>query len=68
MELQSARKQLEEVAHLCQELKNSYMRLDDNLKQEFKIGYGLDLDVDELARVLFDWSEIQHDRHHGKNQ
>ncbi|PYZ94558.1 hypothetical protein CR194_03220 [Salipaludibacillus keqinensis] len=62
MELQTIRKKLEEVAHMSQELKNTYYRLNDNEKKEFKIGYPMDVDVDELAKQLFEWSEIQFER------
>ncbi|WP_280768176.1 hypothetical protein [Salipaludibacillus daqingensis] len=62
MELQVIRKKLEEVAHMSQELKNTYYRLNDNEKKEFHIGYSLDVDVDELARQLYEWSETQLER------
>ncbi|CAM3722348.1 hypothetical protein [Alkalicoccus chagannorensis] len=66
MELHGTRKKLEDVAHAAQELKNSYLRLDENAKQEFKIGYHMEVEVDELARRLFEWSETQLERKHGE--
>lgn len=62
MELKIVRKKLEEVAHMSQELKNTYYRLDENEKKEFYIGYPLDVEVDELVRYLHEWSEIQLER------
>ncbi|SER42883.1 hypothetical protein [Salipaludibacillus aurantiacus] len=59
MQLQMIRRKLEEVAHLSQELKNSYMRLDENEQNEFKVGYPLDVDVDEFARHMYEWSQTQ---------
>lgn len=62
MELKVIRKKLEEVAHMSQELKNTYYRLDENEKREFNIGYPLDVEVDELVKYLHEWSEIQLER------
>ncbi|MGJ9381991.1 hypothetical protein CR203_09320 [Salipaludibacillus neizhouensis] len=62
MDLRTVRKKLEELAHQSQELKNSYHRLDEMEKKEFKVGYSLDRDVDELAEHLFEWSETQFER------
>lgn len=68
MDLQSSRKKLEEVAHSSQELKNMFLRMSDNEKSEFRIGLKSNADVDELARILFDWSEEQHLRQHNENE
>lgn len=62
MDLRTVRKKLEELAHQSQELINSYLRLDEMEKKEFKVGYSLDPDVDELAKRLFEWSETQFER------
>lgn len=67
MDLRSSRKKLEEIAHASQELKNMYMRMNENEKREFEIGYNLNTGVDELARILFDWSEHQYERQHNVN-
>ncbi|PRO66857.1 hypothetical protein [Alkalicoccus urumqiensis] len=67
MDLKTIRKKLEDVSHMSQEMKNSYQRLSDNEKEEFKIGYHLDVEVDELCRRLFSWSEAQYEREHGEN-
>ncbi|QKS71140.1 hypothetical protein FLK61_30970 [Paenalkalicoccus suaedae] len=68
MELQTIRKKLEEVAHMSQELKNSYLRLNDNEKTQFKQGYKAPMDVDELVNMLYDWSEEQYKMKHGENE
>ncbi|WP_147802125.1 hypothetical protein [Alkalicoccus halolimnae] len=68
MEIQSARKKLETLAHASQELKNTYERMDDNLKQEFQIGYDLDIEFSRLAEKLFHWSETQFDRKYSENE
>lgn len=68
MDMRSSRKKLEEVAHSSQELKNMFLRMSDNEKEEFRIGYHANVDVDELARILFDWSEEQHLRQHNENE
>jgi hypothetical protein len=62
MEIQIIRKKLEEVAHMSQELKNTYMRLNSNEKEEFKIGYPFDVDVNQFAEELYKWSETQMER------
>lgn len=62
MDLRTVRKKLEELAHQSQELKNSYQRLDEMEKKEFKVGYSLEADVDEMAEKLFEWSEKQFER------
>ncbi|SDN36048.1 hypothetical protein [Alkalicoccus daliensis] len=67
MDLQSSRKKLVEVSHASQELKNMYLRMNENERKEFLIGYKLPTDVDEMARILFDWSEEQDARQRNLN-
>ncbi|TVP85854.1 MAG: hypothetical protein EA344_04245 [Alkalicoccus sp.] len=64
MELKSARKKLEELTQASQELKNTYMRLDENEKAEFNAGYELSDDFEIVARALFNWNEVQHGEGH----